>query len=67
MPIAVVAAVVAVGATVGSTMMQMGAAKKQKKAVQRQVAAQQEMNQLETARQAVLNQRRKLPYLRDMQ
>lgn len=64
MPIAVVAGLASIGATIGSTMMGMSAAKKQKKAMQRQVAAQQEMNQLETARQAVLNQRERVCYQR---
>jgi hypothetical protein len=65
MPIAVVAAVVGVGATIGSTMMGMQAAKKQKKAMGRMVAAQKERNQLETARQAVLNQRERVQQVRE--
>lgn len=65
MPMAVVAAVVGIGAAVGGTVMQMSAAKKQKRAVQRQVAAQQEQNRIERARQAVLNQRERVSQVRE--
>jgi hypothetical protein len=65
MPIAVVAAVAAIGATVGSTVMQMSAAKKQKKAVQRQVAAQEDQNRIERAKAAVMNQRERVQQVRE--
>jgi|SRR5687768_7440561 len=65
MPIAVVAGLVGIGASIGSTVMGISAANKQKKAVQRQVAAQQEQNRIERARQAVLNQRERVGQVRE--
>jgi|SRR5687768_4811424 len=65
MPIAVVAAVVGIGAAVGGTVMQMNAASKQKKAMKRQVAAQQEQNRIEKARAAVMAQRDRVQQVRE--
>src|SRR5688572_11563280 len=65
MPIAVIAGVAAIGASVGSTVIGISAANKQKKAVQRQVAAQQEMTRIERARHAVLAQRERVQQTRE--
>lgn len=65
MPMAVVAAVVAVGAAVGSTVMQMNAAKQQKKASKQAFAAQQEQNRIEQARANVNANRERLQQVRE--
>lgn len=65
MPIAVVAAVAAVGATIGGTVMQMQAAKKQRKAMQRAQDAQAEQNRLEKARANVMAQRERVQQVRE--
>lgn len=65
MPIAVVAAVAGIGASIGGTVMQMKAAGKQKKAMQRQVAAQHEMTRIEAAKAAVMAQRDRVAQVRE--
>ena len=65
MPIAVVGAIAAIGATVGSTVMQMNAASKQKKAVQQQVAAQNTANQIQSAQANVMAQRDRVAQIRE--
>ena len=65
MPIAVVAGLVGIGAAVGSTVMGVQAANKQKKAMQRAADAQRDQNKIESARQAVLNQRERVQQVRE--
>lgn len=65
MPIAVVAAVVGVAASVGGTVMQMQAAKKQRKAMQRSQDAQLEQNRIEQARANVQAQRERVQQVRE--
>lgn len=65
MPIAVVAAVVGIGAAIGGTVMQMGAAKKQRRAIQRSVQAQQDQNRIEQARANVQAQRERVQQVRE--
>lgn len=65
MPIAVVAAVVGIGAAVGGTVMQMSAASKQKKAMRRAADAQHEQNRIEAAKAAVMNQRERIQQVRE--
>lgn len=65
MPIAVVAAVAGIGAAVGSTVMGISAANKQKKAMQQAADAQREQNRIEQARQAVLAQRDRIAQVRE--
>lgn len=65
MPIAVVAGLVGIGAAVGSTVMGISAANKQKKAMSRAADAQREQNRIEAAKQAVLNQRERVQQVRE--
>lgn len=65
MPIAVVAGIIGIGAGVGSTVMGITAANKQKKAMQQQFNAQQEMQRVEKARAAVMAQRDRVAQVRE--
>jgi type II secretory pathway pseudopilin PulG len=65
MPLAVVAAVVGIGAAVGSTVMQMGAANKQRKAAQRSFDAEQEAQRVEQARANAIAERDRIAQVRE--
>lgn len=65
MPMAAIALAVGIGAAVAGTVTQMGTAKKQEKAAQRQFEAQQEAQRVEQARANMLAQRDRVAQVRE--
>lgn len=65
MPIAVVAGTIGLGAAVGSTVMGISAANKQKKAMSHMYEANQEAARIERARHAVMAQRDRVQQVRE--
>jgi len=65
MPILAVASVVGIGASIGSTIMGMSAANKQKKAMSQMYEANQEAARIERARHAVMAQRDRVQQVRE--
>lgn len=65
MPILAVASVIGIGASIGSTIMGMSAANKQKKAMSHMYEANQEAARIEKARHAVMAQRDRVQQVRE--